>query len=189
MAHTRTDSWSAQLTQEQQWKLYEKAMQPNTSWMQPVQWAVTEFGLRKPPSQAAFYRWKATMRTEALAHRAEEIASAAGEFKGSVCDYELIDMFKALAAEAALGGNAKTAATLVHCAATIHDHRIKQLEYDQRELQQKADALTAAAYRPFFQRLANTAVAMVEEPAAGETPDGDAATNGTGGPADEKHAN
>jgi len=163
-------------------------MQPSTSWMQPVQWAVTEFGLRKPPSQAAFYRWKAAMRTEALAHRAEEIACATGEFKGSVCDYELVDMFKALAAEAALGGNAKTAATFVHCAAAIHDHKIKQLEYDRREAQQQADALAAAAYRPFFQRLAAKAVAMVEEPAAGETPDGAAAQNGTGGQADEKHA-
>jgi len=187
MKQIRTDSWAMQLTPEQQCELYDKTKQNDMRWTQALQWAVSEFGLKKRPSQAAFYRWKAAMRADELARRIEAVASSTGEFRDSLCDRKLIDMFKALAAEAALDGNAKTAATLIHCAATIHDHSIKQSEHDLKEARQQADAVAAETYRPFFQQLAKGAMNMFEATAAGESSDADAAPNADGGSDDGKH--
>jgi len=128
----RTDSWAKQLTQDQQRKLYEMTKQPNMNWMKATQWAVKEYGLKKIPSQSAFYQWRVDMCKEECRERAVAVAIATRRFCGLVTDKEIVDTFKVLATEAALNGDTGTAATFSKCAAMLHDCHIKQLGIDQK---------------------------------------------------------
>jgi len=139
----RTDSWVAQLTQDQQYELYDKSQQPNMHWIKAMKWAVKEFGLKKLPSQTAFYQWKSDMRKEDLRERIVSVMLSTRRFYGLVPDDEIVATFKVLATEAALSGDAKTATDLVKCAASVHDHYIKQSEFEHRESDRTAKQIAA----------------------------------------------
>ena len=127
MSKLRTDSWAANLTEEQAWALYYKAR--GLKWNEAAAWAVKEFGV-DAPSRTAFYAWLGRMRKEESAHRLEQAATAAAEAaalaKKTANDDALIGAYKAMAAELALRtGSAKEAQRFVEMAATIADRRQK----------------------------------------------------------------
>ena len=76
MSKLRTDSWAANLTEEQSWQLYYKSRA--LKWNEAADWAVKEFGV-DAPSRTAFYAWLGRMRKEESAHRLEQAATAAAE--------------------------------------------------------------------------------------------------------------
>jgi len=183
MVNLRSNSWAAKLTKEQQWELYEKSKQPDMlSCTKVIEWAAQEYGLRKSPSIAAFYRWKAAMRKDELMHRITAVMCSTKKFLKAVPDDALIATFKTLAAEAALNDDAKTAGILIQSAATVHDHAIRQRKYEQEEIDRMNAAKEESAYAPYFRMLAKKAVAVACKPVSR----GKAAKNTTGGPAHEK---
>jgi len=130
MSKLRTDSWAANLTEEQAWALYYKAR--GLRWNEAAAWAVMEFGV-DAPSRTAFYAWLGRMRKEESAHRLEQAATAAAEAaalaKTQAKDDALIGAYKAMAAELALRtGSAKEAEKFVQMAATLADKRLKAAE-------------------------------------------------------------
>lgn len=139
MAKIRTDSWAAALTEDQQWELYARSKQRGP-WTVPAQWAVKEYGIAMP-SQSGFYRWRNAMRASEHDHHMEQAAIAAAEAAAlggkATKDEALVSAFKALATEAALETDAKTAIAFVQSAVAIHDRIIKQ-----RELELKSRAQT-----------------------------------------------
>ena len=127
MSKLRTESWAANLTEEQAWALYYKAR--GLRWNEAADWAVKEYGV-DAPSRTAFYAWLGRMRKEESAHRLEQAATAAAEAaalaKKTANDDALIGAYKAMAAELALRtGSAKEAQRFVEMAATIADRRQK----------------------------------------------------------------
>lgn len=137
MATVRTDSWAAGLTEEQAWALYDKARR--CQWHEAAAWAAAEFGLGRAPSRTAFYGWLAQMRAAEHEHRMREAATAAAEAAAlggrATKDESLIAAFKALATEAALRTDAKTAVGFVESAMAIKDRLQKE-----REIELKARA-------------------------------------------------
>ena len=123
MKKTRTDSWAACLSEEQGWTLYYRAMR--CPWQEAAAWAAREFGLAKAPSRTGFYAWLAQMRAAEHEHRMHEAATAAAEAAalGRRCtrDEALVEALKALATEAALNTDAKTASSLIQSALAIKD--------------------------------------------------------------------
>jgi len=169
MANMRTDSWAAKLTEEQQWELYGKSKQSDTPWTQVVKWAVQEYGLDKTPSQSAFYRWRDSMRKDEIKHRIDEVICSTNKFFGAIPDDELVATFKTLAAEAALNGDAKTAAILIQCTATLHDHALKQLDYDQKERERIIRERTETALWPATMQILQNAM-QLNKPKPVDTP-------------------
>lgn len=130
MSKLRTDSWAANLTEEQAWALYYKAR--GLRWNEAADWAVKEYGV-EAPSRTAFYAWLGRMRKEESAHRLEQAATAAAEAaalaKTQAKDDALIGAYKAMAAELALRtGSAKEAEKFVNMAATLADRRLRAEE-------------------------------------------------------------
>ena len=130
MSKLRTDSWAANLTEEQAWALYYKAR--GLRWNEAADWAVKEFGV-DAPSRTAFYAWLGHMRAEESAHRLEQAATAAAEAaalaKTQAKDDALIGAYKAMAAELALRtGSAKEAEKFVRMAGAIADRRLRAEE-------------------------------------------------------------
>jgi len=157
----RTDSWAAALTEEQRWQLYEKSLQPGV-WTLAASWAVKEFGLEKMPSQTAFYRWKLQMRKCEHEHRMEQAAAAAAEAAAMGAtvtkDEALVAAFKALATEAALATDAKTAVAFVQSAVAIHDRIFRKkelaLKASEGERRDKELALAREKFEAAEKRLA-----------------------------------
>ena len=130
MSKLRTDSWAANLTEEQAWALYYKAR--GLRWNEAADWAVKEFGV-DAPSRTAFYAWLGRMRKEESAHRLEQAATAAAEAaalaKTKTSDEAQIAAYKAMATELALRtGSAKEAEKFIQMAATLADKRLKAAE-------------------------------------------------------------
>ena len=130
MSKLRTDSWAANLTEEQAWALYYKAR--GLRWNEAADWAVKEFGV-DAPSRTAFYAWLGRMRREESAHRLEQAATAAAEAaalsKAQAKDEAFIGACKAMAAELALRtGSAKEALRFVQMAGALADRKQKAEE-------------------------------------------------------------
>ena len=130
MSKLRTDSWAANLTEEQAWALYYKAR--GLRWNEAADWAVKEFGV-DAPSRTAFYAWLGRMRKEESAHRLEQAATAAAEAaalaKTNTSDDALIAAYKAMGAELALRtGSADEAAKFVNMAAALSERRLRAEE-------------------------------------------------------------
>ena len=148
MSKLRTDSWAANLTEEQAWALYYKAR--GLRWNEAADWAVKEFGV-DAPSRTAFYAWLGRMRKEESAHRLEQAATAAAEAaalaKTKTSDDALIAAYKAMGAELALRtGSAKEAEKFIQMAATLADKRLKaaELKLKDRAQQTKDETLRLA---------------------------------------------
>ena len=130
MSKLRTDSWAANLTEEQAWALYYKAR--GLRWNEAADWAVKEFGV-DAPSRTAFYAWLAHMRGMESAHRLEQAATAAAEAaalaKTQTSDDALIAAYKAMGAELALRtGSAGEAGKFVQMAGALADRRLRAEE-------------------------------------------------------------
>ena len=148
MRNVRTDSWAANLTEEQSWALYYKAR--GLRWNEAADWAVKEFGV-DAPSRTAFYAWLAHMRVMESAHRLEQAAAAAAEAaalaKTKTSDEAQIAAYKAMATELALRtGSAKEAEKFIQMAATLADKRLKaaELKLKDRAQQTKDETLRLA---------------------------------------------
>ena len=139
MSKLRTDSWAANLTEEQAWALYYKAR--GLRWNEAADWAVKEFGV-EAPSRTAFYAWLGRMRKEESAHRLEQAATAAAEAaalaKTKTSDDALIAAYKAMGAELALRtGSAGEAGKFVEMATALADRQLHSAELDLKERSQK----------------------------------------------------
>ena len=130
MSKLRTDSWAANLTEEQSWQLYYKSRA--LKWNEAADWAVKEFSV-DAPSRTAFYAWLGRMRKEESAHRLEQAATAAAEAaalaKTKTSDDALIAAYKAMGAELALRtGSAGEAGKFVQMAGALADRRLRAEE-------------------------------------------------------------
>ena len=139
MSKLRTDSWAANLTEEQAWALYYKAR--GLRWNEAADWAVKEFGV-DAPSRTAFYAWLGRMRKEESAHRLEQAATAAAEAaalaKKQANDDALVGAFKAMAAELALRtGSAGEAGKFMRMALDLTDRQMKRRDLGQKDEQLK----------------------------------------------------
>ena len=148
MSKLRTDSWAANLTEEQAWALYYKAR--GLRWNEAADWAAKEYGV-DAPSRTAFYAWLGRMRKEESAHRLEQAATAAAEAaalaKTKTSDEAQIAAYKAMATELALRtGSAKEAEKFIQMAATLADKRLKaaELKLKDRAQQTKDETLRLA---------------------------------------------
>ena len=148
MSKLRTDSWAANLTEEQAWALYYKAR--GLRWNEAADWAVKEYDV-DATSRTAFYAWLGRMRKEESAHRLEQAATAAAEAaalaKTKTSDEAQIAAYKAMATELALRtGSAKEAEKFIQMAATLADKRLKaaELKLKDRAQQTKDETLRLA---------------------------------------------
>ncbi len=130
MYRTRIDSWAADLGEDQAWTLYYKALR--CQWNEAAAFAVKEFGLESMPSRTAFYKWMRQMRESEHEHRMGQAAIAAAEAAAlghkATKDEAIVQALKALATEAALQSDAKTANSLIASAMAIKDRLLKTEE-------------------------------------------------------------
>ena len=148
MSKLRTDSWAANLTEEQSWQLYYKSRA--LKWNEAADWAVKEYGV-EAPSRTAFYAWLGRMRKEESAHRLEQAATAAAEAaalaKTKTSDDALIAAYKAMGAELALRtGSAGEAGKFVQMAGALADRRLRaeELKLKARAQETKDETLRLA---------------------------------------------
>ncbi len=166
MKKPRIDSWAAPLTEEQGWTLYYKALR--CPWQEAARWAAKEFGLAKMPSRSGFYGWLKLMRAKEHEHRMGQAAIAAAEAaalgKRATRDEAIIQALKALATEAALSSDAKTASSLIQSAMAIKDRLQKAADLDLRAQAQKTrEADLALAREKFEFDAAKKAMALAAE--------------------------
>lgn len=148
MSKLRTDSWAANLYEEEAWALYYKAR--GLRWNEAADWAVKEYGV-EAPSRTAFYAWLGRMRKEESAHRLEQAATAAAEAaalaKTKTSDDALIAAYKAMGAELALRtGSAGEAGKFVQMAGALADRRLRaeELKLKARAQETKDETLRLA---------------------------------------------
>lgn len=153
MKKPRIDSWAAPLTEEQSWTLYYKAMR--CPWQEAAQWAVKEFGLAKMPARSGFYDWHKSMRAKEHEHRMGQAAIAAAEAaalgRKATRDEAIVQALKALATEAALQSDAKTASSLIQSAMAIKDRLQKAADLDLKAAAQKTREADLALAREKFE--------------------------------------
>ena len=130
MSKLRTDSWAANLTEEQAWALYYKSQ--TLRWFEAAEWVANEYGVRKP-SRSAFDAWRQRMRKEESAHRLERAAVSAAEAaalaKTQGRTEAQIGAYRAMAAELALRTNsAEEAQRFVQMASTIVNDCLREQE-------------------------------------------------------------
>lgn len=166
MKKPRIDSWAAPLTEEQGWTLYYRALL--CPWQEAAAWAVKEFGLAKMPSRSGFYDWHKSMRAKEHEHRMGQAAIAAAEAaalgRKATRDEVIIQALKALATEAALQSDAKTASSLIQSAMAIKDRLQKAADLDLKAAAQKTrEADLALAREKFEFDAAKKAMALAAE--------------------------
>ena len=130
MSKLRTDSWAANLTEEQAWALYYKSQ--TLRWFEAAEWVANEYGVRKP-SRSAFDAWRQRMRKEESAHRLERAAVSAAEAaalaKTQGRTEAQVGAYRAMAAELALRTNsAEEAQRFVQMASTIVNDCLREQE-------------------------------------------------------------
>lgn len=174
MSKLRTDSWAANLTEEQSWALYYKAR--GLRWNEAADWAVKEYGV-EAPSRTAFYAWLGRMRKEESAHRLEQAATAAAEAaalaKTKTSDEAQIAAYKAMATELALRtGSAKEAEKFIQMAATLADKRLKAAELKLKDRAQQTKDETLRLAREKFEAAEKRLAAVQEAVKAARANDG-----------------
>jgi len=132
-AKPRADAWDAPLSEAQRWAAY--ARMRRHPWHVVAAWIADEYAV-PAPSRTALYRWAARMRKLESAHRIEQaitardeaaqLAAAAGQD-----DAQLIEAYKALAADMALrDGDAKAATRFLKMALDLADQNRTRAEPD-----------------------------------------------------------
>lgn len=174
MKKPRIDSWAAPLTEEQGWTLYYKALR--CPWQEAAAWAVKEFGLSKMPSRSGFYGWLKLMRAKEHEHRMGQAAIAAAEAaalgKRATRDEAIIQALKALATEAALSSDAKTASSLIQSAMAIKDRLQKAADLDLKAAAQKTREADLALAREKFEAAERRLAAVKDAVATAKTKGG-----------------
>ena len=146
----RSDSWYADLSDEQLWQLWEVAKRE--PWFKVKTYAEKELGVERNISHGGFYRWKSWMREQESEHRLYEARVATMEIdelaaKVGLEDEKAIAAYKSLAAEAALRtGSAKQAAKFIEMATAIQDRILhaKELALKERAQGTKDEQLKLA---------------------------------------------
>lgn len=100
----RVDAWCATLTEAQRWDIYYRMQRGR--WTEVCKWIDQELKIN-PPSRSALYAFVKRMRESESGHRIEQAIVAraeAGELanQGAQNDKDLIDAYKAMAADLAL---------------------------------------------------------------------------------------
>jgi hypothetical protein len=132
-AKPRIDAWDALLTEAQRWSVY--YMMRRASWTQVAAWIEKELQCN-PPSRTALYAFTARMRKAESCHRIEQAVLArqeAGELasKGAQNDADLIEAFKAMAADVAFRtGDVEAATAYTKLALELADSKNKKTELD-----------------------------------------------------------
>lgn len=174
MKKPRIDSWAAPLTEEQGWTLYYKALR--CPWQEAAAWAAKEFGLAKMPSRTGFYDWLKLMRSKEHEHRMGQAAIAAAEAaalgRKATRDEAIIQALKALATEAALQSDAKTASSLIQSAMAIKDRLQKAADLDLKAAAQKTREADLALAREKFEAAERRLAAVKDAVATAKTKGG-----------------
>lgn len=137
---TRVDAWGESLTQEVKARLYAwtKPLAPNEEtrpYLKSYDEALAQLSLEGivAPSRAAWYRFLSRMRREERLSLVYRVASSAGTAKdvagmAKVSDAVAAETFKALAVDAAMAGDEKTASLYAGAAAAISTRLQKDKE-------------------------------------------------------------
>lgn len=155
MTKTRIDSWAAKLAESEgaEWTLFYRAMR--CQWQEAAAWAVKEYGLPRMPSRSSFYGWLKAMRAKEHEHRMHEAAIAAAEAAAlggkATKDESIIQALKALATEAALRSDAKTASSLIQSAMAIKDRLQRAKDLDLKAQAQRTKEADLALAREKFE--------------------------------------
>lgn len=138
---TRTDSWAAGLTEEQQWQLFYKSQRCH--WSIAAAWAAKEYNLPEAPKKTAFYDWRSRLQREEHDHNLAQALVAQAQARRLAKDY-LIDDKTAIASlmstatEAAfVTHDGKLAAQLIQSALAVRDRSQRDRELDLKERAQK----------------------------------------------------
>ena len=145
----RSDSWYAEIPEEQLWKLYSVAKR--SQWFETVRIANDEMGLSIKPSRSGFYRWLDYMRGEESERRLTQARIATIEAdrlakEVGLDDDTAIRAYKSLAAELALKSNAKDAEKFLRMAMNLVDRQLdaKTVALKERDLTRKDEELKIA---------------------------------------------
>ena len=136
----RSDAWCASLSEAQRWDIYFRMQRGR--WTEVCKWISKELDIN-PPSRSALYEFTKRMREAESGHRIEQAILArqeAGELasKGSQNDEDLIETYKAMAADLALRlGDAEGATAFTKLALDLADAHNQQAIID---LKSKAQA-------------------------------------------------
>lgn len=147
----RSDSWYANVPEEELAKLYSMARR-GAQWFEVVKAANDELGLNVHPSRSAYYRWMDWMREQDSERRLAQARIAALEAdqlaKGvGLNDDTAIMAYKSLAAEMALKtGNAKEAGHFMRMATDLIDRQLhaKEIDLKSQDLARKEEELKIA---------------------------------------------
>lgn len=147
----RSDSWYAEVPEEELAKLYSMARR-GAQWFEVVKAANDELGLNVHPSRSAYYRWMDWMREQDSERRLAQARIAALEAdrlaKGvGLNDDTAIMAYKSLAAEMALKtGNAKEAGHFMRMATDLIDRQLhaKEIDLKSQDLARKEEELKIA---------------------------------------------
>lgn len=147
----RSDSWYAEVPEEELAKLYSMARR-GAQWFEVVKAANDELGLNVHPSRSAYYRWMDWMREQDSERRLAQARIAALEAdqlaKGvGLNDDTAIMAYKSLAAEMALKtGNAKEAGHFMRMATDLIDRQLhaKEIDLKTQDLARKEEELKIA---------------------------------------------
>ena len=147
----RSDSWYANVPEEELAKLYSMARR-GAQWFEVVKAANDELGLDVHPSRSAYYRWMDWMREQDSERRLAQARIAALEAdqlaKGvGLNDDTAIMAYKSLAAEMALKtGNAQEAGHFMRMATDLFDRQLhaKEIDLKTKDLARKEEELKIA---------------------------------------------
>lgn len=149
----RSDAWCAMLSEPQRWDIYYRMQRGR--WTEVCKWIDQELEIT-PPSRTALYEFVKRMRESESGHRIEQaiIARAeAGELssKGAQNDTDLIEAYKAMAANLALRlGDAEGATAFTKLALDLAEaHNKQQLLRLRAKAQQTKDQQLKLAREKF----------------------------------------
>lgn len=144
MAKTRTDAWGENLPEETRWEIYaltkpptEEEREAGRAWLRDYRRDVLPWLSLQgyvAPSQSAWYRWLGRMRREErvrLVASVESSSGTAGDLaRAAVDDATAAEAYKGLSVDAAMAGDAKSAALYAQAANAFRDRAQKAAELD-----------------------------------------------------------
>lgn len=144
MAKTRTDAWGEDLPEETRWEMYaltkpptEEEREAGRAWLRDYRRDVLPWLSLQgyvAPSQSAWYRWLGRMRREErvrLVASVESSSGTAGDLaRAAVDDATAAEAYKGLSVDAAMAGDAKSAALYAQAANAFRDRAQKAAELD-----------------------------------------------------------
>lgn len=147
---TRSDSFAANLTEDQEWALFYKSRR--CEWQIAAKWAVEEFGLERLPSRTAFYAWRKRMAAAEHEHNLGQALLAQQYAKDVAKDYKLTDedavksLLSAATEATLLTHDAELAKSLVQMAVSLRATTLEKekIALKSREADRKDEELKLA---------------------------------------------